>query len=237
LPLVFDELFEALALTEWLDPKHLIETFGLIGIALIVFAESGILVGIFLPGDSLLFTAGLLSATTDVLSFPLLLPIVFVAAAAGDSVGYTFGNRAGPALYRRKDSRIFKQEHLQRAKEFYERRGGTAILLARFIPIVRTLAPIVAGAAGMRYRKFLAFNLLGALVWGVGVTSLGYALGQRFPHLEDYLLPGIVVIVLLSLIPPVIEIVRSRRRKRRAVESAAASAAAAPGNTESLEQD
>ena len=208
------QLSGALALTEWLDPKHLIETFGLLGIALIVFAESGILIGLFLPGDSLLFTAGLLAATTDLLSFPLLLPVVFLAAALGDTVGYTFGRRAGPALYRRKDSRIFKQEHLRRAKEFYERRGGSAILLARFIPIVRTLAPIVAGAAGMKYRKFV-FNLLGALIWGVGVTSPGYALGQRFPHLERYLLPAIAVIVALSLIPPAIEIFRSRRRKAR----------------------
>lgn len=226
---MFSQLTGALALTEWLDPKHLIEAFGLLGIAVIVFAESGILIGLFLPGDSLLFTAGLLAATTDVLSFPILLPVVFVAAALGDSVGYSFGHRAGPALYRRPDSRIFKQEHLRRATEFYERRGGTAILLARFIPIVRTLAPIVAGAAGMRYRRFLAFNLLGALVWGVGVTSAGYALGQRFPHLEDYLLPGIVVIVLLSLIPPAIEVFRARRRR------AARIAAARSGNTEPLE--
>jgi membrane-associated protein len=214
---VTTDLAEVLAkLTDWIDPKYLIETFGLIGIGLIVFAESGILIGLFLPGDSLLFTAGLLAATTDLLSFPLLLPVVFVAAAAGDSVGYAFGRRAGPALYRRPNSRFFKQEHLQRATAFYERRGGSAILLARFIPIVRTLAPIVAGAAGMRYRRFLAFNVLGALVWGVGVSSLGYALGQRFPHLERYLLPAIVVIVALSLIPPAVEIIRSRRRKRAA---------------------
>jgi membrane-associated protein len=153
---------------------------------------------------------------------------VFVAAAAGASVGYTFGRRAGPALYRRKDSRIFKQEHLRRARAFYERRGGSAILLARFIPIVRTLAPIVAGAAGMRYRKFVTFNLLGALIWGVGVTSLGYALGQRFPHLERYLLPAIAVIVALSLLPPAIEIYRSRRRKARLAE-------ADTGNTGSLD--
>jgi membrane-associated protein len=219
----------ALALTEWLDPKHLIDVFGLLGIAVVVFAESGILLGLFLPGDSLLFTAGLLSATTGVLSFPLLLPVVFVAAAAGDSIGYTFGRRAGPALYRRKDSRLFKQDHLRRATAFYERRGGSAILLARFIPIVRTLAPIVAGATGMKYRRFVAFNLLGALLWGVGVTTAGYALGKRFPHLEKYLLPAILVIVFLSLIPPAIEILRSRRRK------AAGETKAAAGNSEPLE--
>jgi membrane-associated protein len=222
------QLHGLVALTEWLDPKHLIEAFGLIGIALIVFAESGILIGLFLPGDSLLFTAGLLAATTDVLSFPILVPTVFLAAALGDSVGYSFGLRAGPALYRRPNSRFFKQEHLRKAREFYERRGGSAILLARFIPIVRTLAPIVAGAAGMRYRRFVAFNLLGALIWGVGVTSAGYTLGRRFPHLERYLLPAIAIIVFLSLLPPIIELIRSRRRR-------AARISAGEGNTSPLE--
>ncbi|MCA1726801.1 MAG: VTT domain-containing protein, partial [Actinobacteria bacterium] len=168
-------LGETLAeLTDLIDPKFLVTTFGLIGIGLAVFAESGVLIGLFLPGDSLLITAGIFAAKGD-LNLWILLPVVFLAAALGDTVGYAFGRRTGPALYRRPDSRIFKQEHLQRATAFYDRRGGSAIVLARFLPIVRTLAPIVAGATGMAYRRFVVFNLAGALLWGIGVTSLGYA--------------------------------------------------------------
>ncbi|HYU58452.1 MAG TPA: VTT domain-containing protein [Actinomycetota bacterium] len=204
------------ALLEWLDPKRLIEAFGLIGIGALVFAESGVLLGLFLPGDSLLFTAGILAAA-DTLPLLVLLPLVFVAAAAGDSVGYAFGRRAGPALYRRPDSRVFKQEHLQHAREFYERRGGSTILLARFIPIVRTLAPVVAGIAGMRYRRFVGFNLIGAALWGIGVTLLGYALGSVIPDIDRYLLPVIAVIVLISVTPVIREV-----RKRRTSGSSAA---------------
>ncbi len=214
-------------LTDWIDPKFLVQTFGLIGITTAVFMESGVLIGLFLPGDSLLITAGIFAANGD-LPMAALLPLVFVAAAAGDSVGYAFGRRAGPALYRRESSRFFKREHLDRATKFYERRGGTAIVLARFVPIVRTLAPIVAGATGMNYRRFVSFNLIGALLWGVGVTTLGYVLGKSIPDLERYILLIIGVVVGLSLIPPVIEVVRSRRRKRAAV-------AAENGNTEPLD--
>jgi membrane-associated protein len=214
-------------LTDWIDPKFLIQTFGLIGITTIVFMESGVLIGLFLPGDSLLITAGIFAANGD-LPMAALLPLVFVAAAAGDSVGYAFGRRAGPALYRRPNSRLFRREHLERATRFYEKRGGSAIVLARFVPIVRTLAPIVAGATGMNYRRFVSFNLIGALLWGVGVTTLGYVLGRSIPDLERYILLIIGVVVGLSLIPPVIEIVRSRRRKPVAAE-------AENGNTEPLE--
>jgi len=214
-------------LTDWIDPKFLIQTFGLIGITTIVFMESGVLIGLFFPGDSLLITAGIFAANGD-LPMAALLPLVFVAAAAGDSVGYTFGRRAGPALYRRPNSRLFRRAHLERATRFYEKRGGSAIVLARFVPIVRTLAPIVAGATGMNYRRFLAFNLLGALLWGIGVTTLGYVLGRSIPDLERYILLIIGVVVGLSLIPPVIELVRSRRRKSVAAE-------AENGNTEPLE--
>ncbi|MEX2458038.1 MAG: VTT domain-containing protein [Actinomycetota bacterium] len=213
-------------LTDWIDPDFLIETFGLIGIAIIVFAESGILVGLFLPGDSLLFTAGILAAA-DKLNILILVPTVFVAAALGDSVGYAFGKRAGPALYRRPNSRFFKQEHLRRATEFYQRRGGSTIVLARFVPIVRTLAPIVAGATGMAYRRFLTFNLIGAFLWGVGVTLAGYTLGKAIPSIDRYLLPIIAVVVALSLIPPALEILRRRRNK--------AKAAAEDGNTQPLD--
>ncbi|HEV8652164.1 MAG TPA: VTT domain-containing protein [Actinomycetes bacterium] len=200
-------------LSTWLDPKHLLNTFGLAGVAAIVFAESGLLVGFFLPGDSLLFTAGILAAAGK-LSFLLLLPIAFLAAAAGDSVGYAFGARAGSSVYRRPDSRVFRREHLERARDFYARRGASTIVLARFIPYVRTFAPIVAGAAKMPYRRFVAFNLLGALLWGVGVPTAGYTLGRTIPSIDRYLLPVIAMVVVASLLPIVWEAVRARRRAR-----------------------
>lgn len=202
-----------LGLTRWIDPDHLIEAFGLIGIGVIVFAESGLLVGFFLPGDSLLFTAGVLAAA-GTLSMPVLLPLVFLAAIAGDSVGYAFGARAGRSLFARPDSRFFKREHLVRAQTFYERRGGSTIVLARFMPIVRTFAPIVAGAAGMAYKRFLAFNVLGGFLWSMGVTTAGYALGKTVPDIDRYLLPIIAGIVLVSIAPMVVEVLRARRRAR-----------------------
>jgi membrane-associated protein len=198
----------------WLDPNHLLSTFGLAGVAVIVFAESGVLIGLFLPGDSLLFTAGILAATGK-LNLWLLLPTAFLAAAAGDSFGYAFGRRAGPALFRRDDAKVFRRRQLQRARDFYDRRGASTIVLARFIPFVRTFAPIVAGAAGMPYRRFVTFNLVGALLWGVGVTVAGYTLGRTVPSIDRYLLPGIALIVAISLIPMAWEVVHSRRRARQ----------------------
>ncbi len=144
----------------------------------------------------------------------MLLPVAFLAAAAGDSVGYAFGARTGPALYRRPDSRVFQRKHLERAREFYARRGGSTIVLPRFIPYVRTFAPIVAGAAGMPYRRFVAFNLVGALLWGVGVPTAGYALGRTIPSIDRYLLPVIGLVVAVSLLPIVWEAARARRRAR-----------------------
>jgi membrane-associated protein len=199
-----------IALLDFIDPKHLAETFGLAGIGLAVFAESGLLIGIFLPGDSLLFAAGVLAAADKLPILPLAL-ICFVAAVAGDAVGYWFGARTGPALFRREDRRIFKQAHLVRARAFYETHGGRTIVLARFVPIVRTFAPIVAGAAGMPYRRFVVFNILGAFVWGIGLTVAGYALGTAIPDIDKYLLPVIAVIVVLSIIPVGIEWWRRRR--------------------------
>ena len=197
----------------WLDPRHLLSAFGLAGVAAIVFAESGLLIGLFLPGDSLLFTAGILAAAGK-LNLWLLLPTAFLAAAAGDSFGYAFGRRTGPALFRRDDARLFRRRQLDRAREFYARRGASTIVLARFIPYVRTFAPIVAGAAGMPYRRFVTFNLVGALLWGVGVTVAGYTLGRTIPSIDRYLLPAIAVIVVISLVPMAWEVVRSRRRAR-----------------------
>jgi membrane-associated protein len=196
-----------------LDPAQLITTFGTIGLLLIVFAESGLLVGFFLPGDSLLFTAGLFAARGD-LNPAIVLVGCAVAAIAGDQVGYVFGQRVGPALFRRPDSRLFKQENVERAHQFFDRYGAKTIVLARFIPIVRTFTPIIAGVGGMRYRTFVVFNVTGGILWGTGVSALGFALGKRFPGLADNLLYVSVVIVLVSVIPLGIEYRRSRAGAR-----------------------
>ena len=193
------------------DPEKLLEAFGTIGLFLVVFAESGLLFGFFLPGDSLLFTAGVFAARGD-LNFPLILVGCFICAVAGDQVGYAFGNRVGPALFRRPDSRFFKQEYVEKAQSYFERYGPKTIVLARFVPIVRTFAPIVAGVGSMSYRTFVTFNILGGFLWAVGVTTLGYILGNAI-DIDRYLLPVIAVIVFLSILPVLIEIRRERRKK------------------------
>jgi membrane-associated protein len=196
------------------DPRHLIETFGTAGVFLIVFAESGLLIGFFLPGDSLLFTAGLLSSQ-GVLTFPVVVVGCFLAAVAGDQVGYAFGARVGPALFRRPDSRVFKQEYVDKARQFFDRYGAKTVVLARFVPIVRTFAPILAGVGTMRYRIFVTYNVIGALLWAAGVTTLGYILGESIPDIDRYLLPVIAGIIALSLLPVAVELLRSRQRSRK----------------------
>lgn len=195
------------------DPKHLIETFGTLGLFAIIFAESGLLFGFFLPGDSLLFTAGLLASQGN-LNFPVVLVGCFVAAVVGDQAGYVIGNRAGPTLFRRPDSRVFKREYVERAQGFFEKYGSKTIVLARFIPVVRTFAPVVAGVGKMPYRTFVTFNVLGGLLWAVGVTTLGYVLGTTIPSIDRYLLPAIAVIIFLSILPVLFEIRKSRARTR-----------------------
>ncbi len=193
------------------DLESTLQTVGLIGLLAIVFAESGLLIGFFLPGDSLLFTAGLLSSQGHLAPLPVILVGCFLAAVAGDQVGYAFGARVGPSLFRRPDSRIFKQEYVDKARAYFERHGSKTIVLARFVPIVRTFAPILAGVGSMQYRTFVTFNVLGGLLWAVGVTSLGYILGESIPDIDKYLLPIIALIVLLSVLPVAIEILRNRR--------------------------
>jgi membrane-associated protein len=201
----------------FLDPQWLISTFGLIGILAIVFAESGLLIGFFFPGDSLLFTTGLLVADGTYLHQPLWLMclLVSIAAIAGDQFGYVFGRRFGPSLFRRPDSRLFKQENLTRARAFFAKYGARSIVLARFVPIVRTFTPIVAGASHMHYRTFLMYNVIGGTLWGCGVTIAGYFLGQiGFVRSNiELILIGIVV---LSVIPIGIELLRARRRGNHA---------------------
>ena len=199
----------------FLDPRDLLVTFGTIGLFLIVFAESGLFFGFFLPGDSLLFTAGLFAAQ-GILNLPLILIGCFVAAVVGDQVGYVFGRRVGPALFRRPDSRLFKQEYVTRAQAFFEKHGPKTIVLARFVPIVRTFAPILAGVGSMRYRTFLSYNLIGGFLWAVGVTLLGYGLGELIPDIDAYLLPIIAVIIGISLMPVFFEWWKRRRESARA---------------------
>lgn len=202
-----------------LDPERLIDAFGLLGIFAIVFAESGLLVGFFLPGDSLLFTAGFLasgpSSVTESLHLPLfpLLVGTWLAAVAGDQVGYLFGQRVGPALFRRPDSRFFKQENVDKAQEFFDKHGAKAIVLARFVPIVRTFTPITAGVSRMQYRTFVTYNVVGGTLWSIGVTLLGYFLGQvRF--VEENLEVAILTVVAISLLPIVREVLKARRERR-----------------------
>ena len=187
-------------------------------VTLIIFAECGLLIGFFLPGDSLLFTAGFLASqhipNTDTPFFNiwLLSALCGIAAAVGPAVGYWFGKAVGPRLFTREDSRFFKRRHLQTAHEFYERHGGKALLLARFMPIVRTFAPIVAGMAAMDYARFLIYTLIGAVIWAVGVLWAGYFLGSTIPDVDKYLLPIVAVIVIVSILPSVIHLWRERQK-------------------------
>jgi membrane-associated protein len=197
------------------DLESALQTIGLIGLFAIVFAESGLLIGFFLPGDSLLFTAGLLSSQGHLAPLPVLLVGCFLAAVAGDQVGYAFGARVGPALFRRPNSKIFKQEYVEKARHYFERHGSKTIVLARFVPIVRTFAPILAGVGEMQYRTFVTFNVVGGLLWAVGVTTLGYILGESIPDIDKYLLPVIALIILLSLLPVLFEYRKARRERTR----------------------
>jgi membrane-associated protein len=206
----------------FLDPQWLISTFGLIGILAIVFAESGLLIGFFLPGDSLLFTTGLLVADGTYLHQPLWLMclLVSIAAVAGDQFGYYIGRRFGPSLFRRPDSRLFKRQNLTKAQAFFETYGARSIVLARFVPIVRTFTPIVAGASRMHYRTFVIYNVIGATLWGCGVTILGYFLGQ-VAFVRSNIEVILIGIVIVSVAPIAIELLRSRRRSAHAPEEAA----------------
>jgi len=195
------------------DPKSLIEAFGTLGLFAIVFAESGILAGFFLPGDSLLFTAGLL-ASEGVLNYPIIVTGCFVAAVAGDQVGYLIGRRYGPALFRRPDSRFFHKRNVDRARAYFDEHGSKTVVLARFIPVVRTFTPVVAGVGQMDYRKFVTFNVIGGFLWAVGVTTLGFVLGEAIPDIERYLLPMIMVIVVVSFIPVARELLKVRRQSK-----------------------
>ena len=197
-----------------LDPEKLLRSFGTLGLFAIIFAESGLLVGFFLPGDSLLFAAGLFAARGS-LNIVVISIGCAIAAVVGDQVGYSFGHKVGPSLFRRPDSRLFKQEYLAKAEEFFEHYGAKAIILARFVPIVRTFVPIVAGAGSMHYRTFLRNNIIGGVLWAVLFVQLGYWLGKRYPWMVNKIDVLALVIIAFSLIPIGIEFLRHRRRSAR----------------------
>ncbi len=197
-----------------LDPKELINSlspYAEVAIWLIIFAETGLLIGFFLPGDSLLFTAGLLAGQGK-LDIWLLLPGVFIAAFVGDQVGYTFGEKLGPRLFSKPDSRFFKQEYVTHTRNFFNKHGSKTIIIARFVPIVRTFAPVLAGVGEMDRKTFVIYNVIGAFLWAVGITMLGYILGDVIGEsVDQYLLPIIAVIILISLIPPLVEWRRAKK--------------------------
>ncbi len=196
-----------------LDPESIVRSVGYVGVTSIIFAENGLLVGFFLPGDSLLFTAGFL-ASQGLLDITTLAALVFAASVVGTQVGYWFGRRYGPRIFNKPDSRFFKKENADKAQAFYEKHGSMAIVLARFIPIIRTFAPIVAGVGNMDWRKFLAFNVIGGAVWAVGLTVGGFWLGSKVPSVDRYLLPIIAFIIILSVLPGMLHMLKTPERRR-----------------------
>lgn len=191
------------------DLIALIIAAGYAGLFAIVFAESGLLIGFFLPGDSLLFTSGYL-ASQGVLDIRVLVPLCFIAAVTGDAAGYTLGYRLGRRLFQREDSFWFHRKHLVRAEEFFAKHGGKAIVLARFLPIVRTFTPIVAGMGAMSYPRFAVFNVVGALFWAIGVTLAGYWLGSAIPDADQFLLPVVFVIIAISVAPTAVHVLKQQ---------------------------
>jgi len=207
----------------FLDTQHLLNTFGLIGLMLIIFAETGLLVGFFLPGDSLLFTAGLVAsgglAGLSLAPLWVLLIVLPLVAIAGNMVGYWIGYRAGPSVFNRPNSRLFKAEYVEQAHAFFEKYGARTILLARFVPIVRTFATVMAGASRMDFRVYATYSVIGGIVWAAGVTALGYWLGQVDVIRHNIELIAIVIVA-VSLVPVAIELLRARRNNRKGTPAA-----------------
>jgi membrane-associated protein len=201
---------------EWLDPEHLARTFGLIGILAVVFAECGLLIGFFMPGDSLLFTAGLLAASTTWFDYPVWLLCLYItlAAIAGNLVGYWIGAKVGPRLFSRENSRFFKQQYVDQTKAFFDKYGARAIILARFVPIVRTFITAMAGVSRMDFRRYALYSTIGGILWGTGVTVLGYLLGN-VPFVRENIEFILIGIVGLSVLPIAYEVLRSRRESAR----------------------
>lgn len=196
------------------DLIEVIKTAGYVGLFAIIFAETGLFLGFFLPGDSLIFVAGFL-ASQGLFSPALLALVLFVAAFTGNIAGYEFGRRVGPRLFSREDSLLFRKDHVTKTKKFYDKYGGKTVMIARFVPIVRTFAPILAGVAEMGYPVFLAFNLAGAALWTLGLVGLGFFLGRSIPDIDKYLLPIVLVIVVASVLPGFIHLYQDRKEMLR----------------------
>ncbi len=193
------------------DVEGLVRLGGVVGLSIIVFTETGLLIGFFLPGDSLLVTAGLFAARGDLELMPLLLALS-VAAVLGDTVGYNIGVRAGPKLFTRPDSLLFNRKHLITTKEFYERHGPFTIVIARFVPIIRTFAPVVAGIGAMEYRRFISYNVIGGVGWVCSMILGGYFLGQMIPNIHQHIDKVIVIVIVLSLLPAAIKFAREKMK-------------------------
>lgn len=196
-----------------LDLPELIKSLGYFGVWGIIFAESGLLIGFFLPGDSLLFTAGFL-ASQNFLNIWVLIFGAFVCAVLGDNIGYATGYKFGRRLFQKEDSWLFHRKHLIKTQNFYEKHGNKTIVLARFIPIVRTFAPIVAGIGSMRYKNFMSYNLFGGFFWTFGITLMGYFLGRVIPDVDKYLLPIVLVIIIVSILPSIVHVIQESRANK-----------------------
>lgn len=191
----------------------LLPAIGYLGIFLIIFAESGLLIGFFLPEDSLLFTAGFL-ASQNIFDIKILTILCFIAAVTGDSVGYAIGHKIGRKLFRRQDSFFFHPDHLLKAEKFYKEHGKKTIILARFLPIIRTFAPVVAGIGNMNYKTFLSYNIIGGVLWAVLLPLTGFYLGKTIPDVDKYLLPIIVLIIIASILPQAITVLKNEKVRK-----------------------
>ena len=194
---------------------NFIQTAGYLGIFGIVFAESGVLLGLFLPGDTLLFTAGFL-ASQDIFNYWSLVLIIFLGATMGDSFGYAFGRKVGPAIFKKEESFFFHKNHIEKARVFYEKHGRKTIVLARFTPIIRTLAPVLAGVGKMSYGRFVFYNIIGALIWTFSLVTLGYYLGSLLGNIDYIIFPLILGILFISFMPAVVPILKNKENRRKA---------------------
>ncbi len=225
---------------DWLEPATILENlvgwlgpWAVLGVCAIIFAETGLLVGFFLPGDSLLFTLGMfVGAGTIGMPLPLVLVLTFTAAVLGNSTGYLIGHRAGPKVFDRPDSRFFKQEFVERTHAFFDKHGGKAIVLAQFVPIVRTFTPVMAGVGRMGFRHFISFNMIGALLWAVGVTLLGYWLGS-FAFVQKNIEYILLAIIAVSVTPMLVEYLRKRAEMKRVRSLAADGTTVSPDDAAS----
>ena len=195
-----------------IDLVSLIKAVGYIGLFSIIFAESGLFIGFFLPGDSLLFTAGFLASQGYLHIIPLAF-LTFAAAVLGDNFGYAFGKKVGPQIFKREESLLFSKDHLERSKVFYEKYGGKTLILARFMPVIRTFAPILAGVGNMKYSQFFFYNFIGGVIWGLGMPLLGYFLGSTIPNIDRYLVPIILVIIFGSILPPIAHFLKEKHHR------------------------